>query len=151
MRTVGRETVCRAPAIDLDLCRWLIEQRPWTGWGLDAARRLGAVAPDAPVPSCAQSTLGRDTVPLLPLHPHNGALQLWLELGLGGAALLPALLLVLARPLGRLPRIERATGVAALAGASVPLLVSFGLWQGWWLSALALFWGLSLVFLARRS
>ncbi len=129
----------------------LIDQRPWTGWGLDAARRLGAVAPEAPVPVCAQLALGRDTVPLLPLHPHNGALQLWLELGVGGALLLPLLLMVLVRPLATRAKVDRMTGSAAFTGASVPLLVSFGLWQGWWLAALALFWGLILLFSARRS
>lgn len=129
----------------------LIDQRPWTGWGLDAARRLGAVAPEAPVPVCAQSALGRDTVPLLPLHPHNGALQLWLELGVGGALLLPLLLMVFVAPLVKLSKVDRMTGSAAVTGASVPLLVSFGLWQGWWLAALALFWGLILLFSARRS
>jgi len=129
----------------------LIDQRPWTGWGLDAARRLGAVAPEAAVPECARAALGRDTVPLLPLHPHNGALQLWLELGIGGAMLLPLLLIGLIRPIIERSKIDRATATSAFAGASVPLLVSFGLWQGWWLAALALLWGLVILLFAPRS
>ena len=129
----------------------LIDQRPWSGWGLDAARRLGAAAPDAPVPECARPALGRDSVPLLPLHPHNGALQLWLELGALGALLLPLLLLTIARTLMLLPTVVRATGSAALAGGMVPLLVSFGLWQGWWLAGLSVFWGMMLLYFSRRS
>lgn len=129
----------------------LIDQRPWSGWGLDAARRLGAAAPDAPVPECARPALGRDSVPLLPLHPHNGALQLWLELGALGALVLPLLLLTISRTLMLLPTVARATGSAALAGGMVPLLVSFGLWQGWWLAGLSVFWGMMLLYFSRRS
>lgn len=129
----------------------LIEQRPWSGWGLDAARRLGAVAPDAPVPDCARRALNRDTVPLLPLHPHNGALQLWLELGAVGAGLLPLLLLTIVLPLRTVTPRARIAGSAALAGSAVPLLVSFGLWQGWWLAGLSVFWGLILLYFAPRS
>ncbi|MFY8106873.1 MAG: O-antigen ligase family protein [Elstera sp.] len=129
----------------------LIDQRPWTGWGLDAARRLGAVAPEAAVPDCARAALGRDTVPLLPLHPHNGALQLWLELGLAGAVFLPLLMIGLIRPLFQRSPLERATATSAFAGASVPLLVSFGLWQGWWLAGLALLWGLVILLMTPRS
>jgi O-antigen ligase len=128
----------------------LIDQRPWTGWGLDAARRLGAVAPEAAVPGCARIGLGRDTVPLLPLHPHNGALQLWLELGFAGALFLPLFLAGLIRPLFQCSPLDRATATSAFAGASVPLLVSFGVWQGWWLAGLALLWGLVILLRARR-
>lgn len=129
----------------------LINQRPWSGWGLDAARRLGAVAPDAPVPDCARPGLGRDTVPLLPLHPHNGALQLWLELGAVGAGLLLLLLFRMAVPLSTVSSRTRMVGSAALAGSAVPLLVSFGLWQGWWLAGLSVFWGLILLYFTPRS
>ncbi len=129
----------------------LIDQRPWTGWGLDAARRLGAVAPEAAVPGCARASLGRDTVPLLPLHPHNGALQLWLELGFAGAFFLPLFLIGLIRPLFQCSPLDRATATSAVAGASVPLLASFGLWQGWWLAGLALLWGLVILLKASRS
>jgi hypothetical protein len=59
--------------------------------------------------------------------------------------------MALARPLTTLAKADRMTGSAAVTGASVPFLVSFGLWQGWWLAALALFWGLILLFSARRS
>lgn len=129
----------------------LIAARPWGGWGLDAARRLGSRAPDAPVPDCAQPSLGRDHVPLLPLHPHNGALQLWLELGVFGALLLPLLLMVAGRAILPMPRRARVVATAALAGGMVPLLVSFGLWQGWWLAALTLYWAFLLLLFSARS
>jgi exopolysaccharide production protein ExoQ len=71
----------------------------------------------------------------MPLHPHNFALQLWLELGLIGALAGAVGLAFLARKLGG----DRATR-AALAGAlcaSVAIgSVGYGLWQGWWMAAL---------------
>ncbi len=129
----------------------LIAARPWTGWGLDAARRLGSSAPEAAVPDCARASLGRDHVPLLPLHPHNGALQLWLELGVLGALFLPLLLMVAARSIMPMPRVARMAASAALAGGLVPILFSFGLWQGWWLAALTLYWGFLLLLFSARS
>ncbi|MBX9701023.1 MAG: polymerase, partial [Acetobacteraceae bacterium] len=70
---------------------------------------------------------------LLPLHPHNGALQLWLELGVVGAGLGALLALLLAWRAGRLARPEVAT--AMLASAAVTFLLSFGTWQEWWVGA----------------
>ena len=50
-----------------------IAERPLTGWGLDASRAIPG---------------GRDPIrpgeAWMPLHPHNAALQLWLELGAPG-------------------------------------------------------------------
>jgi hypothetical protein len=72
---------------------------------------------------------------LLSLHPHNGSLQMWLELGLPGA-LLAALFwgLSLRRLSGPVsgwaaPATAAATFVYLLFGA-----VNFGLWQEWWIA-----------------
>ena len=56
----------------------------------------------------------RATLPsaeLLPLHPHNGALQLWLELGLPGALLGAALAVLLGLAAARAARPAVATAV----------------------------------------
>lgn len=75
----------------------------------------------------------------LRMHPHNGVLQIWLELGAPGIA---ALLLVCAGVGSALLRAPagppRAAATAALAAMLTPFLVSFGVWQSWWLSALML-------------
>ena len=61
-----------------------IAERPLIGWGLDASRAIpGGDDPIRPGESW------------MPLHPHNAALQLWLELGVPGAVLF-ALLAALA-------------------------------------------------------
>jgi O-antigen ligase len=91
-----------------------IGQHPWRGWGLDASRTFG---------------------PDIQLHPHNGALQLWLELGVPGVALGALAWALIFR---RLAQPERSLLAAAgAASAAVYLLfglVSFGVWQEWWLA-----------------
>lgn len=96
---------------------WLAGQ-PLRGWGLDASRMFG---------------------PGIQLHPHNGALQVWLELGVLGAT---CAALFWALSLRRLTRDRPDLAMAAAAGsAAVYLLfgaVNFGLWQEWWLALGAL-------------
>lgn len=77
----------------------------------------------------------------IPLHPHNGVLQVWLELGLIGAGLgLLALLAILKALAERVHgRVAGAACFAAFVSALFVASVSFGIWQSWWLSALWLF------------
>lgn len=105
----------------------LIAQKPWLGWGMDAARSLG--------------TEGHGMGPaadLMPLHPHNGVLQIWLELGFVGAALAAWFAFALCRAIAKgMPApLDRATAFAMLASALVVLGVSYGIWQWWWQSTL---------------
>ncbi|UAL09119.1 O-antigen ligase family protein [Caulobacter segnis] len=86
------------------------------GWGIDASRTFG----DA-----------------IPLHTHNAALQLWLELGALGAAMAAAFFAwILYRILGW-TEIDRRDGAMA-TGSLVAYVVigglSFGVWQEWWLA-----------------
>jgi O-antigen ligase len=95
-----------------------IAEHPFRGWGLDASRAFS---------------------PYIQLHPHNGALQVWLELGVLGAV---AAALAWAFVFRRMARDQRSLVAAATAGsASVYLffgVVSFGVWQEWWLALAAL-------------
>ncbi|MBT3237640.1 MAG: DUF1674 domain-containing protein [Rhodospirillaceae bacterium] len=70
----------------------------------------------------------------IPLHPHNGVLQIWLELGAVGAALLAAFLLVLLRSVAKLraEKIEWAACFGLLATGLIIFSLSYGAWQGWW-------------------
>ena len=117
-----------------------IAERPVLGWGMEASRRIpGGGDP----PSEARlARFGLSGPPnhdilaaatLLPLHTHNGPLQIWLELGLVGALLTALLAVLLGRALARTAR----PGIAAamLASAAITGLVSFGVWQEWWVSA----------------
>ena len=120
-----------------------IHQRPIFGWGLDAARRLPGGQTLVPIRNC----LAPPGVPpimgqLLPLHPHNGILQVWLELGGAGALLgFGALGLCIKRALTLKPACRR-TGLAMIAGTVAAILsvagFSFGVWQEWWLSTAVL-------------
>src|SRR5262249_1513342 len=68
-----------------------IAERPWLGWGLDSSR-------DIPGGHAAYSP-GTE---MLPLHPHDAAIQLWLELGVPGMLLGAAFVAALMRRLARL-------------------------------------------------
>jgi len=95
-----------------------IAEHPFRGWGLDASRTFS---------------------PHIQLHPHNGPLQIWLELGMLGAILAA---LVWAYVFRRLADDTRSLTTAATAGSAAVYLffacVSFGVWQEWWLALGAL-------------
>ncbi len=101
-----------------------ILEQPAFGWGMHASRTM----PE----SKRQIAPGAE---LIPLHPHNAALQIWLELGLVGAIAAAAAMLAL----GRRMKGDRATR-AALAGTLFAAFavgsVGYGIWQGWWMGAL---------------
>lgn len=95
-----------------------VADHPLRGWGLDASRAFS---------------------PHIQLHPHNGALQIWLELGAVGAVLAALTWALMFRGL---MRDERSLLTAAASGSAAVYLffglVSFGVWQEWWLALAAL-------------
>ncbi len=105
-----------------------IAERPLTGWGLDASRAIPGG--DDPI---------RPGETWMPLHPHNAALQVWLELGAPGAVFF-ALLVGLVWD--ALARVEWPPLFAAAAGASLTIafmgcFATYGMWQEWWLGTLS--------------
>ena len=104
-------------AIRLGIWRFAVDrvvQHPLRGWGFDSARTFE---------------------PAIPLHPHDAALQVWLELGLPGALLVTALWLGLLRCAASGPdRLQRATAAAGVTAYLTIGAVSFGVWQPWWLA-----------------
>jgi len=114
-----------------------IAERPILGWGFDSARAIPGGNERYLVRDRDGRVIGQGD--RLPLHPHNGALQIWLELGLPGALGFAALLALAAYRAGRLPdRGDRAATLALIATAVPIWLFSFGVWQGWWLGDLML-------------
>ena len=91
-----------------------IARHPLRGWGLDASRTFA---------------------PAIELHPHDGSLQVWLELGLIGAIGAAAFWGV---SLVRLSRPSPEPAMAALSACSAVYLlfgaINFGMWQDWWLA-----------------
>jgi O-antigen ligase len=114
-----------------------IAERPVIGWGMDASRAIPggeAHASDA-MPEVKMSGI----VTMLPLHPHDAALQWRLELGLPGALLCIAILgLVLWRiaASAQIPPPQRALALACAAAILTIAMASFGAWQAWWLSSI---------------
>lgn len=76
----------------------------------------------------------------IPLHPHNAVLQIWLELGVIGAAMMLGMLLVIvaAVAVALRDRFDKAFGLGVLGSAVFISSVSYGIWQAWWMGALAL-------------
>jgi O-antigen ligase len=78
-------------------------------------------------------------VTMLPLHPHDAALQWRLELGLPGGLLCVA---ILATVLWRVadsahtPPPQRALALGCAAAVLTIAMLSFGAWQAWWLSSI---------------
>ena len=97
-----------------------IPSHPVLGWGMDASRMW---------PN------------LIPLHPHNAALQVWLELGAVGAAIVILFWAWLWERIATLCDRDQTSGAAAAAAAVAYLTIgalSFGVWQEWWLGLGAL-------------
>lgn len=92
----------------------LIGDHPLRGWGLDASRTFA---------------------PGIVLHPHDAALQIWLELGLIGAMSAAVFWGVTLAGQSRPDRDAGRAAAAATAGAYLLFsAVSFGVWQEWWLA-----------------
>lgn len=107
----------------------LVFERPLLGWGLDSSRSLAEnVFVDR----------GGYSFPVLPLHPHNAILQIWLELGFVGVCFGIAAGLTILRDIGTLPRDSQPIALAAFAGMLAMISVAYGIWQVWWLGALFL-------------
>lgn len=117
-----------------------IAQKPLLGWGFDSARHLEGGKTQFIVEAQDGSQIAYPGVGLLPLHPHNGVLQIWLELGTAGAALAIFMLFLLGRKLAEIGavygRIHGGLAAASAASALTILVLSFGLWQSWWQAGL---------------
>lgn len=107
-----------------------LRERLWTGWGLDASRILGGPA-----------EVRGSSFDLLPLHPHNAALNVWLETGAFGAMLLAfALVMIGGRVAGapRLSRLQAASIAWVVSAYAVFIMGSYGVWQEWLIACLAI-------------
>ena len=114
-----------------------IEERPFQGWGFNASRSIPGGNERYQLKIRSGRIIGQGD--RLPLHPHNGALQVWLELGLPGALGFAALFaLATLRTVRQTDQAGAAAALAAIATAAPIWFLSFGIWQTWWLSVLVL-------------
>jgi O-antigen ligase len=125
--SAGSDPAAVSNSIDWRLAIWqrvieVIQQNPMTGHGLGAFRTIEEIIPSG-------EFAGRL---LAPNHPHNMALQIWVELGVFGAAIFALMIILISF---RLPDPSK-LGVpgflaAALAGQFVAISLSFDLWNDW--------------------
>lgn len=104
-----------------------IAEQPVYGWGLGASRSFGET-------HYLNDEKHRFFTEAIPLHPHNGALQVWLELGVIGILLFSALLALalraaaLSHPIPAAP----AFSVGLIATSMFFWFINFGVWSSWW-------------------
>ncbi|MFL5180895.1 MAG: O-antigen ligase family protein [Microvirga sp.] len=109
----------------------VVRERPLLGWGFGVSP---VIADDPRV-----RQIDSDTRAMLGVgHPHNAALQIWVELGAVGAALAFLVFAFLLRSIARLDAGAAAPRLALVAGAGMVALVGHGAWQGWWIACLGL-------------
>jgi O-antigen ligase len=114
-----------------------IANRPLLGWGLDSSRAMPGGNRDF-----GTTLPGIELGPghtAMPLHPHDALLQWRLELGIPGTLLGLALVVWTLYRVGWRFGGGREAQAAALGwGATVTViaLLSFGIWQEWWLSCI---------------
>ncbi len=109
-------------------------EAPIAGHGFAASKTLSQTAPRVDL------GVGFESVGVLPVHPHDVALQVWLELGVVGAALTIAFVgllgaRMLSSPGAALRRIL-AMRLAVFVALATFASVSFGAWRYNWLGAL---------------
>jgi len=134
-----------------------IHAKPLLGWGLFSARRL----PDrenradndphyADIFAVTWFSPGAK-IELMPLHPHNATLHIWLELGFLGVLLYAPLYALCLFGLLRmsLSPVALAAGAAAVVAVFVIGQLSYSVWQSWWLCAQFLLAGIYL-YVSRR-
>ena len=131
---VPRALVHRMYVWDFTAARIL--EKPFHGWGMSASRVIPEGKEYAVDPR--YGTIGDK----LPLHPHNFALQAWLELGLPGALLFAAFGALVLLGIAGSGKGRRVMALQAGHFAAGLFLITFGfgVWQSWgqaslWLSA----------------
>ena len=123
-----------------------VAERPFLGWGMDASRAMPGGKSDfnEMLPALHYG----DRAEAMPLHPHDAALQWQMELGVPGLALGLGIVGWTLWQIGwraALSRDGRAAALALAAAAFTVGLLSFGIWQAWWLSTL---WLVSALYVA---
>ncbi|NYZ14945.1 O-antigen ligase family protein [Azospirillum sp. RWY-5-1] len=106
---------------------WRVLEAPLFGHGIDASRALRPEAGE-------WSRFGTLTDSLLPLHPHNGFLQVWLELGLAGSTLVVVASLLMLSATRRLGTEAQPYALGLFAAGLAMANTAYGLWQAWWMA-----------------
>lgn len=104
-----------------------IAERPILGWGFNSAEAM---------PNFGVEPFYADQTSVIPLHPHNAALQVRLDLGVPGIGIAVGLLAAIVVRAGRgHPHVAQAR-LAALAAAVTIACLAYGIWQEQWIATL---------------
>jgi O-antigen ligase len=106
-----------------------VRENPVLGAGLGVSPTF---VERGPAPAAA----GVDPSTVTLWHPHNAALQVWVELGAVGAVLGMIVVMLLLARIARLPGELRAVSLSLIAAVAAVSLVGHGAWQGWWPAAI---------------
>ena len=103
-----------------------IKEAPFWGHGMDSSRHI-------PQDKFRLSS----NMEIMPLHPHNAALQIRMELGLPGVTLAIALVLSIFWAILKeaSSRQQMAIRISALCTYLSVGAVSYGVWQAWWIAS----------------
>ncbi|AIL65376.1 Lipid A core - O-antigen ligase [Rickettsiales bacterium Ac37b] len=101
----------------------LIQDRPFLGWGINASDAL--------------NKLVNQSQNIIQLHPHNAFIQIWLETGLLGVSIISIILYQLYLKLSTITNAKQISiYMGSISAFFVFAMLSFGIWQTWWLSTL---------------
>jgi len=104
-------------------------ERPLFGWGFNASRYV-------PNGNEVSHFLSADH-PIIPLHPHDAFLQVWLEIGAVGTIIVAGILLLALKAVGQWPVAVARFTLPGYAAGLVIAGLAFGIWQSWWMATLA--------------
>jgi O-antigen ligase len=104
-------------------------ERPLLGYGFNASRYV----PNGD----AVSRFLPPGHPVIPLHPHDAFLQVWLETGAVGAIIVLAILLAGLRATTYWPASVARFTLPGYAAGLVIAGLAFGIWQSWWMATIA--------------
>lgn len=107
----------------------IVHQRPVTGAGFGTSPKMAEAPFVADIPSDRGRLLAAG-------HPHDGFLQIWVELGLVGAILAALNAYCILRAVARRDDRMLAACVASIVASATVVSVFHGAWQGWWIGAL---------------
>lgn len=117
-----------------------IEQKPVLGWGFATSRTFSSPEESSSTVLMRMPSghLYHGTSEPIPLHPHNVMLQWWLELGVLGALIGGMIIGLLVAGFVRLSKAFAALAFGVTVTSLFMMAISFGAWQSWWLSTLAI-------------
>ncbi len=119
-------------------------EKPLLGWGFDSSRAIEVTKEDK-IPDCWGAQIITESMSdcvwtestrpyILPLHPHNGTLQIWLELGALGLLIYITLIVYTGVKIARMEdsvSLERSVYFSLFVQFIVIQQTGFGMWQNW--------------------